>query len=550
MASIDFTDLTPVQQQVADLTAATALVLGGAGVGKTTTALWAARRELTRHGEMEHAVPGQRVLFVTFSRTAVTQIRSRSGGVLAGIADAVEILTFHGLAFRLLRGFGRYVGIGGEPPSLLGEARSKLLNEGPDGARLNYSELLPRALSLLEAPGLISDLVKSRWAMVVCDEFQDTDDDEWRLLQCLGERARLLLLADPNQMIYGFKNGVTDARLDAARARPGCVEHTLPPGSHRDPTQVLPDAASEIRWRRFSTTPVAKAVSDGRLLVYAAVPDDEDERAAAIASEVDRLRKQGHETIGIYTKTNTDAAELSYGLLERGLDHVPIGFSEAYGEALLTMLLMVQYAAGVAPWEAVRTALGVTLTANVRSSKAPDLAIFLRDGAGYPQAFEQQLLAIADELDAAGPDVSAAAGVAARSWDAIGFLNGRRAWQRAARTFTSAVARAQLDQEAQLDRLSRVIAGFRDASFVELDAGDGGAIQLMNFSQTKGREADATILSYTSGDYYGRGGEPYDEPSRILYVSMTRARHKVVVMLPPTPHALVAPLIQHAVNLP
>lgn len=548
MASLDFTDLTPVQQQVADLTAPTALVLGGAGVGKTTTALWAARRELTGHGGAEEPAPGQRVLFVTFSRTAVAQIRSRSGGVLAGIAESVEILTFHGLAFRLLGAFGRYVGVGSEPPSLLGEARSKLLNEPADGARLNYNELLPRALRLLEKPGPISDLVKSRWSMVICDEFQDTDDDEWRLLQCLGERARLLLLADPNQMIYGFKTGVTDARLDAARARAACVEHTLPPGSHRDPTQVLPDAASEVRWRRFSTTPVAKAVADSRLVVYAAVPDDEDERAAAIVSEVERLRSDGHTTIGIYAKTNTDAAGLSYALLDRGLDHVPIGFSEAYGEALVSMLLMVQYAAGTASWDDVRIALGVTLTANVRSSTAPQLAVFLRDGAGYPAAFGQQLLALADSLDAAGGDVSAAAGVAAGAWEALGFLNGRRAWQRAARTFTSAVARAQLEQEAQLDRLSKVIAGFRDASFVELDAGDGGAIQLMNFSQTKGREADATILSYTSRDYYGRGGEPYDEPSRILYVSMTRARHKVVIMLPPAPHALVAPFVQHALD--
>ena len=95
-----------------------------------------------------------------------------------------------------------------------------------------------------------------------------------------------------------------------------------------------------------------------------------------------------------------------------------------------------------------------------------------------------------------------------------------------------------------------MIAGFRDASFVELDAGDGGAIQLMNFSQTKGREADATILSYSSNDYYGRGGEPYDEPSRILYVSMTRARRKVVVMLPPVPHAVVAPFLPYAVTYP
>lgn len=384
MSGIAFTDLTPVQQQVADLTDGTALILGGAGVGKTTTALWAARRELTRRGESARAEPGRRVLFVTFSRTAVAQIRSRSGGVLAGISDAVEILTFHGMAYRLLGGFGRYVGMGSEPLSLLGEARSKVLSASSAGARLSYAELLPLALRLLDTTGPISNLLKSRWSLVICDEFQDTDDDEWRLLQCLGEKARLLLLADPNQMIYGFKSGVTDARLDAARVRVGAVEHMLPPGSHRDPTQVLPDAAAEVRWRRFTSTPVERAVAERRLLVYGGVADEVDARADAIVAEVARLRDEGHSTIGIYAKTNTDVAELSYALVERGLEHVPIGFSEAYGEALATMLLMVQYAAGSVPWEDVRTALGITLTANVRSSSAPSLAIALRDGSGYP----------------------------------------------------------------------------------------------------------------------------------------------------------------------
>lgn len=63
----------------------------------------------------------------------------------------------------------------------------------------------------------------------------------------------------------------------------------------------------------------------------------------------------------------------------------------------------------------------------------------------------------------------------------------------------------------------------------------------MNFSQTSGREADAVILSYTSSDYYGNVSEPYDVASRLLYVSMTRARDTVVVLLPTEPHPLLAP---------
>ncbi len=110
----------------------------------------------------------------------------------------------------------------------------------------------------------------------------------------------------------------------------------------------------------------------------------------------------------------------------------------------------------------------------------------------------------------------------------------------------SLAGRAQLDSTDPLGRLVRAARGARDASFVELDAGDTGAIQLMNFSQTKGREADAAVLSYCSNDWYGPAAEPYDEASRLLYVSMTRARNRVVVMLPPNPHPLVAPFVDYA----
>jgi hypothetical protein len=97
------------------------------------------------------------------------------------------------------------------------------------------------------------------------------------------------------------------------------------------------------------------------------------------------------------------------------------------------------------------------------------------------------------------------------------------------------------DTGAAVERMLDEVQAIRGASFVELDSGDLGAVQLMNFSQTKGREADATVLVFDDDDYFGREREPFHEASRLLYVAMTRARKQVVVLLPPQPHALVAP---------
>jgi DNA helicase-2/ATP-dependent DNA helicase PcrA len=542
--TVSFEQLTPEQQGVADAEAATCLVLGGAGVGKTTTALWAARRELTDRGNSSRPIPYRRVLFVTFSRTAVGQIRSRAGGVLAGIADSVEILTFHGLAYRLVCAFGRYVGQGGVP-TIVGEARTKLGRATDLGTgALAYDDLLPIAIQMLETPGPISTLLQSRWSLVICDEFQDTDDQEWRLLQLLGDQSRLLFLADPNQMIYGFKTGVSDRRLDVARDRSECTEVTLPAGSHRDPTQVIPDAAAEIRWRRFESEPVLRAVRDGKLVVYTEVPDNDSERARIIAGLLTAERAAGYSSFGIYAKTNNDAAGLSAALTENGVDHAPIGFGEAYGESLSAMLTMMEFAHGERAWEDVGESLGIALTASVRSTQAPPLAVSLSNGAGLPLELERRLAALRSDLNEADGDVTRLAELAAGAWERLLISNGRRAWSRAGRSLIALAARQSSESSDVVERLALSVLQLRNESFVELDSGDTGAVQLMNFHQTKGREADVVILSHTSSDWYGYSGEPYEDPSRVLYVSITRARHKVIVLLPSSPHALVAQFAQ------
>jgi DNA helicase-2/ATP-dependent DNA helicase PcrA len=96
---------------------------------------------------------------VTFSRTAVAQIRSRAPGVLTGLSEVVEIFTFHGLAYRLLCSFGRYIGMN-EVPTLTGEARKKLATPAPGGRQMTYDDLLPQALRLMETPGPIADLLR------------------------------------------------------------------------------------------------------------------------------------------------------------------------------------------------------------------------------------------------------------------------------------------------------------------------------------------------------------------------------------------------------
>jgi DNA helicase II / ATP-dependent DNA helicase PcrA len=544
-ASIGYEDLTAEQRQVVDATEATLLVGGGAGTGKTTTALWAARVQLTRPS----TPASKRVLFLTFSRTAVAQILSRARRVLVGIGDRVEILTFDGLAYRLLCQFGRYAG-GPTVPLLRGESEAKLALAADSDGMLTYEELLPLALELLAPGSPVRELLLDRWSMVICDEFQDTDEEQWKLLELLGERARLVLLADPNQMIYGWRRGVDETRLEAARARPRVRELLLPAASHRDPTQVLPTAAEDTRRRRFDTPNVQRAVQTGRLVVHADI--DAAIRHQVVADQLVALQATGHATVGVFARTNARTADLSAALTGLGVEHVPIGFPEAYGEALSAMATMAAYTAGQAAWDQVTLRLAVFLTATDRAREPPALALGLVGRAALPPTFADRVEELRGALSDATDPLGEGAEVARAAWSALGVTTGYRPWTRAAATFAALAARAQLlpDAAAALERVQADVRALRNASMVQLDAGDIGAVQVMNFSQTKGREADATLLVFEDDDFFGHEAQPYPEASRLLYVAMTRARKRVVVLLPPRPHALVAPLNRFATPLP
>lgn len=533
-----FLVLVEEQRAVADSVERGLLVLGGAGVGKTTTALWAARRHLLDHGRKQRPSRGDRVLIVAFSRTAVGQIRARSAGVLDGLGDHVEIATYHGLAYRLIRAFASLLGLD-SPPTMQSDARDKLGLGGPTAASLRYSDLIPMATQVITTAGVVSELVTGRWGLVISDEFQDTSDEEWAFLDALSANSRLILLADEHQMIYdGFKQGVA-ARLDTTRATSRFREVTLPPISHRDPTQLIPTLATEVRTRRFDGPALRQAINEERMLIRTDVDEAYESRIPLISELINGLRSIGHETFGVYGRGNADAANLSLHLLAHGVEHVPVGFGEAFGEALAAQMTMVDHAVGSADWADVRVGLAVAMTASDRGSNPPALAIALRDGTWLPAPVADGLDALRRDLETSN-DLVAAAAVAAGAMERLALTRNRN-WTRAGEQLSAAAFKANLLRTDGHAELRRMIDELRTATVVSGEHHENGSVQVMNFNQTKGRQADAVILNCLSSDWFGRGKEPWASPSRLLYVALTRAERSIVILLPPQPHPLFAP---------
>lgn len=66
----------------------------------------------------------------------------------------------------------------------------------------------------------------------------------------------------------------------------------------------------------------------------------------------------------------------------------------------------------------------------------------------------------------------------------------------------------------------------------------------MNLHQTKGREADTTILLLNPDEWHGDEREPFPQGSRLLYVVMTRARHTAHLVTAGVTHPLWRPLVE------
>lgn len=522
---------TTEQRPVIDSTLPLMVVLGGAGTGKTTTACAAARAHLERQDGPD------RVLFLSFSRASVSRVLQRARGVVGPWSPFVEVTTFHALAWSIVRRFGAI--LGHENPVLRPPAYHRLLNE-PES--LEYGDLIPVALKLIEASEAVRQHVERRWGLVIVDEFQDTDTFQARLVEAVSPRSRRILLGDPNQCIYTFRSadGVHPERInEAAReAGPDGVV-TLPPASHRDPTGLIPAIAEAIMRRAFEHDAIHTGLRTGRLVVESEI--DSQHEAETVAARVRALTEDGL-SVGVYCHHNDMLASLSDGLNEEDIDHDIAGLSDAMSLALLAQVEMCRYAQGQSPWSDVVQSLAVFVASAQKGSHVPRLARDIMEGGGST-ILQARLTDIQDSLTDASMD--SAAKIARLAHSNIGLPSKSRAWNQAGKLLVPMVARAKRSRGDRGGVLALAREAERAASGLLTDvADDPGEVQLMNLHQTKGREADATIVVLRATDFFGnREQPPYVNTSRLLYVVFSRARYRVVLLLVGHGHpAQVAPL--------
>lgn len=190
------------------------LIMGGPGSGKTTIALFKAK-QIVESGILKDS---QKVLFLSFARATISRIEEQAGNLIfPHTKGQIEINTYHGFIWNIIRHHGylltdqpiKLLPPHEAPKYLLGieknNVKDKLNNLFYENGLIHFDLFAQICTQLLTQSCAIRRLVSRMYPIIILDEFQDTNQDEWTLIKLLGESSRLIVLADPNQRIYDFR---------------------------------------------------------------------------------------------------------------------------------------------------------------------------------------------------------------------------------------------------------------------------------------------------------------------------------------------------------
>ncbi|HET9255844.1 MAG TPA: UvrD-helicase domain-containing protein [Pseudonocardiaceae bacterium] len=251
--------LDPDQRAAAEFTEGPLLIIAGPGTGKTRTLT-----HRIAHLVTAHAVAPQHCLAITFTRRAAEEMAGRLAALTPGHAPKLTVATFHSLGARILReqhervGLSPRFGIADQAQQMAiatgitgDETQARLLltslsrqrrTGGPAiedaGIAQRYTEALRQRdlvdfddlvalpVALLESDPDLAAAYRDRYRWISVDEYQDVDEQQYRLLRQLATPAgNLTAIGDPDQAIYRFRGADVGFFLRFQRDFPGA--HTV-----------------------------------------------------------------------------------------------------------------------------------------------------------------------------------------------------------------------------------------------------------------------------------------------------------------------------------
>ena len=372
--------LNPSQRQAVQHGDGPLLILAGAGSGKTRTlthrVAWLIR---------ERGVAPWQILAVTFTNKAAAEMRERLEKLLDG-GELPWVSTFHAACVRILRREIGVLGFSGDFTIYDDQDQERLLKQvlaelgidekemkpraaaaAIDSAKnrgqfpedldrgdyqgrqiatvyaryqerlqkanaLDFGDLLLQTVRLFETHSAVLEKYRQRFRHILVDEFQDTNQVQYRIVDLLAARHHnLCVVGDDDQSIYAWRGAEIGNILGFERDYPGCVAIRLEQ-NYRS-TQTILAAAGEVVARNVGRKGKTLWTENpsGERISLEALPDDMEE-ARFVAGEIERLRRSGRHLrdIAVFYRTNAQSRSIEEALRGRNLPYVMFGGIKFY----------------------------------------------------------------------------------------------------------------------------------------------------------------------------------------------------------------------------
>ena len=191
---------------------------------------------------------------------------------------------------------------------------------------VDFDDLLVRPVRMLEADDELRKKYVERFPYILVDEFQDTNQVQYRFLRLLGEHRNICATGDPDQAIYGWRGADIDNILNFEKDFPGC-KVVLLEQNYRSTKVILRAAQGVVSHNEKRKDKTIRTDNpEGQPLRLLAVDDEMDE-SLAVAAAVDRMRDAGKtlSEIGVFYRTNAQSRVVEDGLRRRGIPYRVVG---------------------------------------------------------------------------------------------------------------------------------------------------------------------------------------------------------------------------------
>lgn len=577
------------------------LLLAGAGSGKT--------RALTQRIAYlisERGVPPWRIMAVTFTNKAAAEMRERVEQLLGG-GDSPWVATFHASCVRILRqeaeaiGFTRSftiyddsdqlrllkdvlkeLGINektlkprtvaafidsaknrGEFPEHLAtpefqeEASVRVYARYQQRLKLanafDFGDLLLYTVQLFEQhPGVLAKY-QQRFAHILIDEFQDTNQVQYHLIRLLaGGDSALCVVGDDDQSIYAWRGAEIGNILGFDRDFPGTTVIRMEQ-NYRSTETILAAAGEVVAQNRGRKGKTLWTENPSGEPVTLEVLTDDQEEARFVVGEISRLKQSGRSLreIAVFYRTNAQSRSFEEALVRERFPYVMVGGVKFFSRMeIKDILAYLRTLANPTDSLATRRIINVP-PRGIGNVTVEKIAVFETEAGGFYPACSMAL------------ERGALSGAAAKKVQ--GFVELMQSFEKSLQrlpypqltaelieeTGYGPALRSEATSEAQdrLQNLEELLKGMEEhrsaeatlqdyleqiALVTDLDSYDNSdeRVTLMTLHAAKGLEFQVVFMagmeeglfphSRTSGDE-----KALEEERRLCYVGMTRAMEKL-----------------------